>query len=508
MTFLIIKSFLPEFFLSFCILGQLIYNPLVIVNFKKSFPILTTELFLQTIFILICLLMLLFNLKCEVFFLNFLFINNVSSILIKFFTVLIALFILLIILKNFVLQKLNFFEYFIIYLLSLLAALLLISATDMLSAYLVIEMQAFCFYILTSFNRDSAFSTEAGLKYFISGAFISGIFLAGCSGLYGLLGTLNFNHISLLFSGSFAQDTYFYLLLVISNILILSTFLFKLASFPFHFWAPDVYEGAPLASTIILSLLPKFALIYFFIKWLLILHTNFNDIFFLLEIVSVLSLIIGIGFALKQKRLKRLMIYSSIGQLGFILAALSSVTLNTLISVLFFLIIYILSSLIFWLNLSIFYSFQKSIRTFFNNKLSPLFLISFSNLFKVNKSWSFSLLILFFSIAGLPPFAGFFAKIFIIYSLIDSYHFALAFSILIISIISAFYYLRFLKVIFFEPKAFFLTNNTSQIIFSDRYYFINCFLNSFLLFFIVYLFINPTFVLLICHQIIVGLYFF
>jgi len=481
---------------------------LLITNYKNGFPILTREIFLQTWFVLVCLLILFVNLKCEAYFLNFLFINDQSSIFVKSFTVLISLCILHIIIKNFSLQKLNFFEYFLLYLLSLLALLLLISATDMLSAYLVIEMQALSFYVLTSFNRDSAFSTEAGLKYFISGSFISGVFLAGCSFIYGLLGTLNFNHLNLLFCMNFDESSYFYTFLFIGNSLILITLLFKLALAPFHFWAPDVYEGAPLASTVIFSILPKTALVYFFIKWLLILGTSFSSIFILLEISAILSLVFGIGFALQQKRLKRLMVYSSVGQLGFVVAALAIPTLNTLISVLFFLVIYLLSALIFWLNLSTFYGFQKAIRIFYTEKLSTLFLTSFSNLFKVNKVWSFSFLILFFSIAGLPPFAGFFAKIFIIFSLIDANHFALGLLVLLISLISAFYYLRFLKVIFFEPQAFILKNSTSQVVFSDVYFYFNCFLNSLLLFFVIYLFLNPTFVLLVCHQIIVGLYFF
>ena len=508
MTFLLLKSFIPEFFLSFCILFQFIYNALLITDYKKSFPVITKEVFFQTLFILICLFFLLLNLKSEVYFLNFLFVNDLSSVTVKLFIILVSICLLFLIAQNFNLQKLNFFEYFLLYLLAILSLLLLINSADMLSAYLLIEMQALCFYILTAFNRDSSFSTEAGLKYFLAGSFISGIFLAGCSVLYGLLGTLNFNHLSIILSSELDTSSFFYVGLLFGNILILITFLFKVAAAPFHYWAPDVYEGAPLASTIIFSTLPKVPLIYFFLKWFLIVEEFFPVLFNILEGAAILSLIVGISFALQQKRIKRLMIYSSIGQLGFVLAALAVPTLNSLISIFFFLVIYVLSSFLFWLQISSFYGFQKRIRIFYLEKLSPLFLVSFSGFFKINKAWSLSFLVLFFSIAGLPPFVGFFSKIFIIFSIVDAKHFAFGLSILLLSIISTFYYLRFLKIIFFEFKGFTLKDNTSQVIFSDFFFFSNCFLNSLILFFIFYFFINPVYILLTCHQVINGLYFF
>lgn len=507
MAFIVFKSFIPEFFLSFCILFQLVYNALI-VNVDNKYPILTKEMFLQTGFILVCLVLLFTNLNCEAFFSNFLFLNDSSTIIMKLFVSISGLCIVPVISQNFSLQKLNFFEYFSIYLLALLALLLLISAADMLSAYLVIEMQALCFYVLASFNRNSAFSIEAGIKYFLSGSFISGIFLAGCSILYGLVGTLNFNHLNLLLSLPMDTNTFFWYGLLVANVLIVITFLFKLAVVPFHFWAPDVYEGSPLASTIIFSILPKISLVYIFIKWLLCLSYLFTDIFIILEYIGLSSIFIGAIFALRQRRLKRLMIYSSISQLGFIIIALSNLSLNSLSSVFFFLVIYILSGIVFWSNLSSFYNFQKRIRVFYKEEISTIFLASLSNFFTLNKAWCVSLLILFFSLAGLPPFSGFFAKVFVIASIIDSNNVGLGFIALMLSTLSAFYYLRFLKVVFFEPKEFSLKNNTSQIIFSDAFFYVTCCLNAFLLFLIIYLFFNPTLILLICHQIIMGFYFF
>lgn len=509
MDFLVLKSFIPEIFIVFCLLGQLVYNACLINNFSNLYPIITKEIFWQTMFILICVLCLLLNLKCEAYFFNFLFVNDIGSIYTKILVVVTCLFCLCLIVQTFKLQQLNFFEYFILLLLAILALLLLISAADMLSAYLVIEIQALCFYVLASFRRDSSFSTEAGLKYFISGSFISAVFLAGCSIVYGLLGTLNFSYLNLLLSVElYETSTYFYNFLLLGCLLIVITFLFKLAIAPFHFWAADVYEGAPLASTIVFAIIPKFGLFYFFIKWLTIINTFFPEIFLLLGVLGIFSVIIGSLLALQQKRIKRLMIYSSISQLGFLIAALSNLTLNTLVSVYFFLTIYIITSILFWGYLSNFYLFQQNIRLFYKQAISSLFLTSLSNFSNINLSWSFSLLIIIFSMAGLPPFSGFFAKFFVVLSLIEELNLSIALFLIIISIISGFYYLRFLKILFFEPKVKFLTNTTSQVLFSNSFFLLNCFLNAFLLFLLVYIFFNPTFLYLICHQIVTGSYFF
>ena len=137
-------------------------------------------------------------------------------------------------------------------------------------------------------------------------------------------------------------------------------------------------------------------------------------------------------------------------------------------------------------------NFQNEIRVFYNQSISMLFLNSFSNAFKINPIWSYSLLIIFFSFAGLPPFSGFFSKVFLIICLIESHNSALAILILTISLISAFYYLRFLKIVFYEPTVFKLHNNTSQVIFASSFFYFNCLVGVFLLFFMIYFFYNTT----------------
>jgi NADH-quinone oxidoreductase subunit N len=234
MDTIILKSFLPEFFLSMSILFQLVYNIKLINVFKYNFPIIDKEVFYQTVFILISLFFIYSNLKIEGFFSNFLFINDESTRVVKIIMLITCLFSLSIVLQAFSLQSLNFFEYFIIFLFALFSLLLLISSSDLISFYLVIEMQSLCFYILASFKRDSAFSTEAGLKYFIAGAFISGIFLFGSSLIYGCLGTLNFNALNLLLAFPF-QSTSLQSLVTFGAILVTVTLLFKIACAPFHF---------------------------------------------------------------------------------------------------------------------------------------------------------------------------------------------------------------------------------------------------------------------------------
>jgi len=506
MDLILLQSFLPEIFLSLCILLQLVFNAHLINNLNLNFPVIDRETLSQTAFFLICLFLLFLNSKIEGFLSNFLFMNDSGGRIVKLLFVFSCLFILLTLFRSFKLQKLNFFEYFNIFLLSILALLLLISSSDMMSAYLVIEMQALAFYILASFKRDSAFSTESGLKYFISGSFISGIFLFGCSLIYGSLGTLNFQNLHLLLS--FPLETDIYYIVLIGSIFITVTFLFKLSAAPFHFWSPDVYEGAPLSSTIVFSILPKIALFNFFIKWISIVYDSFNEISQILLISGVLSILIGAFFAIRQKRLKRLMIYSSIAQIGFLISALSINTVNSLVSVYFFLIIYILTSILLWTNFSIFYSFQERTSSFNGSALNPLFLSNLSNFFKMNKLWSFSFVIIFFSIAGIPPLSGFLSKIFVLFGLIESNQIFGSLVIILISAISVFYYLRILKIIFFESKDVKMNNESTQVVFSSVFFDIECLILSTGLFLLFFFFLFPSYLLLICNYIVLGSFYF
>jgi proton-translocating NADH-quinone oxidoreductase chain N len=505
MDVVFLKSFLPEFFLSVSILFQLVWNIRLITNLEYNYPIIEKEVFYQTIIVLVGLFFLISQLRIEGHISNFLFINDESTRTLKIALVIVCLFILGVVQETFSLEKLNFFEFFTIFLIALLSLLLLISSSDLISFYLIIELQSLCFYILASFKRDSSFSTEAGLKYFISGAFISGLFLFGCSILYGCLGTLNLNALSLIFSFSFANFDYELKAAVLLGVMFITiTLLFKIACAPFHFWSPDVYEGSPLSSTVLFSIIPKISLIHFSIKWisLISLLSSVNN--FLLY-CGVFSTIVGTFYALSQNRLKKLIIYSSIAQIGFLVVGLSLNTLNGYISVLFFLCIYIATSILIWSHFSLFYLFQYNTNSFFGKESSTLFLSSLTNLFSANKLWALSFVIIFFSIGGIPPLTGFLSKIFILSEVVNNLHYFCAFCLIVVSSISVFYYIRIVKVMFFEPTKLENYYEQFQTVFYypslDNVYLIISLLLSFLLI----TFFIPTNFLLCCQYVVLSI---
>ena len=501
MDSIIVKSFLPEIFLSLSVLLQLLFNVRVINNLKFNYPVLDKETLVQTVFILFCLLFLFFNLKIEVFFTNFLFLNNEGSRLIKILIVLSSLSALLLIFRSFVIQKLNFFEFFSLLLLAIFSLLLLASVYDLMSAYLCIEMQALCFYILASFRRNSAVSTEAGLKYFISGAFISCLFLFGVSLIYGSLGTVNFNALSLLLSFPLEEEvsTGLNFFIIVGCLLIIVTLLFKVAAAPFHFWSPDVYEGAPLSSTIVFVIIPKVVLFSLLIKWILTISNVFFEIKDIFLFSGVFSVFIGTFFSLQQKRIKRLIIYSSIAQVGFLILALTENSISGFSSVFFFLIIYIVTSILVWGHFSVLYACENQVSMFYKRPLVSLFLSSLSNLFERNKVWSSSFLIVFFSIAGIPPLCGFLAKVLIIYGLVENSQIFTSILLVLISVISVFYYIRVLKIIFFEISV--KQSSALSLLKSDFFFNTECLLFVLSIFFLIFFFFNPTLLLLFSQYI-------
>ena len=367
-------------------------------------------------------------------------------------------------------------------------------------------MQSLCFYILSSFKRNSAFSTEAGLKYFISGAFISGFFLFGSSLLYLVLGTLNFNALNLLLAFPFKESQYVFEYLVITGIwCVTATLLFKIACAPFHFWSPDVYEGSPLSSTIIFSIVPKLSLIFFFIKWICCINIFINPVGPALFFCGVISALLGTFYALNQKRLKKLIIYSSISQIGFIVVSLATNTLGGYSAAIFFLIIYLVTSILVWSHFSLFYSFQQNINTFFKKGSSSLFLSSLTNLFNINKLWAFSFIIIFFSIGGIPPLTGFLAKILILFEVIAKKRIYIAVLLIIISSVSVFYYIRIIKIMFFEPKSIEKSYEKFQVVFYNNFLDNIYLCIAFLLFVLIIVFFFPSALLIFCQYIVLNI---
>jgi|TARA_B110000977_G_scaffold176008_1_gene231229 NADH-quinone oxidoreductase subunit N len=372
-------------------------------------------------------------------------------------------------------------------------------------------MQTLCFYILSTFQRNSAFSSEAGLKYFISGSFISGFFLFGASILYGCLGTLNLHDIHLLLSfpinlleGRDFFDLGFNLAITTSIFLVTVTLLFKIGCAPFHFWSPDVYEGAPLSSTIIFSIIPKIAILCFFVRFICSTNVFFIDLQEILLFFGLFSTFLGTFFALTQIRMKRLVIYSSIAQIGFLVVALSINSLQGFSAMYFFLFIYLITSILIWGHITAFYSFQSEIYSFYSKPFTPLFISNLTNFFKLNKLWSFSFVIILFSVAGIPPLSGFLGKIIILSELINISYWKSSIFLILISSISVFYYIRLIKLAFFEPKKADFNAEQSQIVsYSsslDFLYltFVIC------LFLLVVIFFLPTGSFLLCQYIVLA----
>jgi NADH-quinone oxidoreductase subunit N len=293
-------------------------------------------------------------------------------------------------------------------------------------------------------------------------------------------------------------------MVLLGTLLIFVTLFFKIAAAPFHFWSPDIYEGSPIGSTIIFSILPKIAIFNFFIKCNCFLSQLFYEFQFLFLVVGLISITLGTFLTLRQKRIKRLFIYSSIAQVGFLVAALSACTLDGLVSVYFFLFIYILTSILVWNFITQFYTSQQNVNNQTDGTLNPIFVSSFSNYFMINKISSFSFLATLFSIAGIPPFCGFLAKILVLLSLIEASSFLTSFTIVIISSVSAFYYIRVVKAFFFETKNVKIKNKTIQTLFANIFFDSQALIVSFCIMLLFFFFFFPGILILLSHYIILN----
>lgn len=496
-------SFFPEIFLVSSALIQLIFNTSVVTDRSKNFPINDKEVIFQTIAILSGCLILLLNINGHIT--TSLLSNDNGTQAIKVIIVSFSLPLVVIMGRAFVVQKINFGEFFTIFILSIVGILLLVSSTDFLVAYLALEMQALSFYVLACFRRSSSFSTDAGLKYFVLGSFVSGIYLMGCLLIYGGMGTLNFNALTLLLS--FPLDSYSSELnkvVFVGFFLVVVSLMFKLAIVPFHSWAPDVYEGSPLCSTIGLSILPKIGLLYFFFKVLNLLGANFGLISDFLVISGCLSIAVGTFLALRQTRLKRFLIYSSISQTGFFAIGLGIGTYSGFCSLFMYLILYVASSIVLWGFVVEFYCSQQRRNDLKARPIRPVYISTISNYFLKNKIASLLFIGLLFSIGGMPPSSGFLAKIFILKSLIDSDYQIVAVFVILISSISFFYYLRIIKIIFFELETMRESKELFESTYDDEFSDLFCCLTVFTCFAIYLILLYPEFLVLTADLIVLG----
>ena len=488
----LLKLYSPEGFLTFSCISLLVFNSTFAYNIKFKFPILNFEIFHQVITIAFITLLLLTNMSIISIGFDFFFFSTIGTQNLKILLLLIFLFFFIIIWRSFILQKLNFFEYFIILLIVLAGLLFLISSYNLISIYLGLEIQALGFYILASFDRTSIFSSESGLKYFISSSLISGVFLLGAALIYGSLGTINLYQIEFLILNFFEYPINFSFFFFFFGIfLILNALLFKLVIAPFHFWFPQIYDGAPLSSTIIFSILPKIALVNLFIQFWSSISNLIPFVETILFFIGMYSMSFGIFKMLKQKKLKKLYIYSSISNMGLLLCILIDNTIESIVSVYFFLIIYIIMSFILWTTFVI-VSYNQNKKTLINY---PIYLNYFSNLLKQNHIFAISICFVFFSLAAIPPFVGFLSKIYLYLILIKSYKYEVSVFLIYLGTFGVYYYLKFLKIILFENI------NTKQVqnFYPATYFNIDSTLYSLSLFLLLFLALEPNFLFYFCY---------
>ena len=327
-------------------------------------------------------------------------------------------------------------EYPILILSSVLGMMIMISSNDLIVFYMGLELQSLALYVLATFNRDQLKSSEAGLKYFVLSALSSGLLLYGCSLIYGFTASTNFQVIANQLNSNEYAITF-------GIVFILVGLSFKISAVPFHMWAPDVYEGSPTTVTLFFTMVPKIAALTVFIRFLYVPFLNLIDQWQMIIIfLSIASMLFGAIAAIGQTNLKRLIAYSSIGHIGYALAGLTTGTNDGIQSSVIYITIYII------MNLGLFSCLLMMKR---NNEYYED-INDLSGLSKNHPLLSLSLLIILFSLAGIPPLAGFFAKFYIFKSVLEQSMYFLAIVGLLSTVIAAFYYLRIIKIIYFDKE--------------------------------------------------------
>ena len=331
----------------------------------------------------------------------------------------------------------NLYEFPILILFSTLGMMVMVSANDLLAMFIGLELQSLSLYVLAALNRNSLLSSEAGIKYFILGALSSGLLLFGISYIYGFSGNTNFNLIAVNYNSESLG-------LLIGIVFVLAGLAFKVSAVPFHMWTPDVYQGAPTPITAFFALAPKIAAMGLLVRFL---FNSFGELYLdwqqIIFFISIASMMLAAFAAIAQTNIKRLMAYSSIGHIGYALIGVACVSSEGLRSLLIYLMIYLV------MNVSVFTVILSLKRNdaYFEN-ISDL-----SGMYKNHPFTTILVALMMFSLAVIPPLAGFFGKFYIFVAALESNMVFLAVIGIIASVISAFYYLRIVKIMYFdEPK--------------------------------------------------------
>lgn len=337
-------------------------------------------------------------------------------------------------------EEINFGEYYILVLSSVLGMLLMIFANDLIVAFIGLELMSICFYALVGFLRRRVKSNESALKYFLLGAFISGFLLYGISLMYGVTGTTKLS-VFLTMSNVIKNPIF-----IIGFVLFTIGFLFKMGAFPFHMWVPDVYEGAPTVVTGLMSTAGKIAAVGTIIP--IIISLKITDYKTLIAILAVLTMLFGNVIALAQSNIKRILAYSSIASAGYILVGVASLDEFAVKGIAFYLAAYAFMQLGSFIIVSVYESNSKDISAF-----NLLNFDDYKGLAKRNPMLGIFFSIFLLSLAGIPPFAGFWGKYYLFYAAIKSNLIWLSIVAILLTLVSLYYYLKIIVYMWFkEPQ--------------------------------------------------------
>lgn len=486
-----LKFIFPEIFLIISIFFLSFYGIYysTLKTDKINFPILNMEFY----FYIFLILFLYFFLNNNFELLNILLFSNTLKItlgtfLLKKLNILILMTLLFISYSYIKYEQYNHFEYYLLYLFLMLSIVFLLYANDFITLYLSIEFQNFIFYILLAYNRKSKPAIESAIKYFILASLMSIFMIYGISLLYGITGSFNFNDLKIFFlifqqysSLIYEFNPILYTYLFISILFILMLFFFKLTIAPFYFWALDVYEGVSIVNLMLFMIVSKFIFLILLIK---LVYVYFFKIFYIYQnlffILSLLSITIGALGGISETNIKKIFAYSSINHIGFILLSLSTGTYAGLQIALFYFFVYTLMSFLFFI---IFISNKKKLENRYVE-----YITDFKDYQKINKILAYVFAILLFSLSGIPPLLGFWSKFFVLIEISKLNLYNLLIILLALNMLNVYYYLRFVKIMFFDfnnkwnivstinyYKAFFAINLVCVIIFG--FYFLDILLN-------------------------------
>lgn len=451
-------------------------------------------------------------------------INDYFSFFTKFILCFSSAIYFLIIANSLKEQKLTSFEYLLLTLFSVLGLMLMCSSNDFLTIYLAIELASLSCYLLASFKKTSSYSVESGIKYFITGAISSAFFLLGSSYIYSLTGSINLFDFNRLFNQPFLDFQPRYTIIRIPRFtgdfvfvwvatlfktlfrvfdhgfvelgltLILFSLFIKLALAPFHLWSLDVYEGSSTSASFFFAVIGKLS---FFVVLIRICYVSFYDLFecwqFYALLVGVFSVFVGSFGGLKQRKLKTLLAYSSTNHMGYALIVFSTAASLSIQTLFFYLIIYIIAGLSTWSTILLLRLKKKFFKNKYNKELGDFVLLK-----KSNPALAFSFALTIFSTAGIPPMVGFLAKVNAFLSLINVDFFIIALLSILFSVISTFYYIRIIKILYFENtlvgKLYYAIDDNSRTL-----------ILSLLVFSLVFLFLNPTILYLLNYKIVFSL---